>query len=245
MFIQCPQCRTHNTISEDLLRDQEEVIRCRHCQLEFTLSLTPRTPARGENTASLREEAPFKINLSPEALDRLAIQEQQTQTNKTTAKRPRARGTWAWTLANLLLILGFFVQYSYFMRAPLSRHPEFRPWLEKLCHYAHCRVPLLRDLKRIQIIARNISPHPTVAGALTVSVTLLNTAPFTQPFPGLALSFYDINHRPLAQRQFKPAQYLPTGIKVDQGLPPQTPLAIKLELVDPGRQAVNYEFGLY
>jgi len=244
MFIQCPQCRTHNTISEDLLRNQEEVIRCRHCQLEFTLSLTPHTPARRENTATPREETPFKINLSPEALDRLATQESGQQAGIATG-RSRPRGTWAWSLANLLLILGFFVQYSYFMRAPLSRHPELRPWLESLCHYAHCRVPLLRDLKRIQILARNVRPHPRVPGALTVSVSLLNTAPFSQPFPQLELRFYDLNHQPLAQRRFKPGQYLPPGIDINQGLSPQTPLTITLELVDPGRQAVNYEFGLY
>jgi len=227
-----------------LLHNQEEVIHCRYCQLEFTLSLTPRPSATGENITAPKQEAPFKINLSPQELDRLATQEGGRQTGAT-AGRPRPRGTWFWSLANLLLILGFFVQYSYFMRAPLSRHPELRPWLESLCRYAHCRIPLLSDLQRIQIIARNIRPHPKVANALTVSVSLLNTAPFTQPFPGLELRFYDLNHQPLAQRRFTPRQYLPTGIKVDQGLPPRTPLAITLELVDPGKRAVNYEFGLY
>jgi len=227
-----------------LLRDQEEVIHCRHCQLEFTLSLTPRPPATGENTTAPKQEAPFKINLSPQELDRLATQEGGRQTGAT-AGRPRPRGTWAWSLANLLLILGFCVQYSYFMRAPLSRHQALRPWLETLCQYAHCRIPLMRDLSRIKIIARNISPHPKLAGALTVSVTLLNTAPFTQPFPELELRFSKLDHKPLAWRRFTPRQYLPADIAVDQGLAPQTPVAITLELVDPGQRAVNYEFGLY
>lgn len=245
MFIQCPQCRTHNAISEDLLRHQEELIRCRHCQMEFTITLKPSHPAQTENTTEPPQEAPFKINLSPEELDRLAAQDDHRQAKQCAVARPRPRGTWAWTLANLLLILGFCVQYSYFMRAPLSRHQALRPWLETLCQYAHCRIPLMRDLSRIKIIARNISPHPKLAGALTVSVTLLNTAPFTQPFPELELRFSKLDHKPLARRRFTPRQYLPADIAVDQGLAPQTPVAITLELVDPGQRAVNYEFGLY
>ncbi len=53
-----------------------------------------------------------------------------------------------------------------------------------------------------------------------------------------------VDHRLLARRVFPPQLYLPPGVDMARGLQPDTPLPITLELVDPGKAAVNFEFEL-
>ncbi|HHH35803.1 MAG TPA: DUF3426 domain-containing protein [Gammaproteobacteria bacterium] len=244
MFIQCPQCRTHNEVSESLLQHHEEVITCRHCRHRFTLTLTP---ASEEETTVLpaEEEAPreatqpaININVSREELSRLAG---GTATAKRTAPvlSPHTAG---WSAGVALMVLLFIGQFSYFERADLARHVSLRPWLAFVCGLAGCDVPLLRDPARIRIAARHVADHPRARDALLVTLTMVNDASFPQPFPRLELSFKDLDDRVIAQRVFEPAQYLPAGVDVRQGMAPGTPVMATLALVDPGPEAVNFEF---
>ena len=54
--------------------------------------------------------------------------------------------------------------------------------------------------------------------------------------------FSDINGKKIAQRRFTPREYLHNSIDLAAGMTPDTPVRIELELVDPGKAAVNYEF---
>ncbi len=81
--------------------------------------------------------------------------------------------------------------------------------------------------------------HPQ---ALLASTTLVNKATSPQPYPLLTLRFSDINGAPLAQRRFLPREYLPAGTDFKAGMTPDTPVLVELALVDPGKQAVNFEF---
>ncbi len=230
MQIQCPQCRSLIALDGQTLTG-EELLCCAQCRMEIGIKLSASLPA-AEEPAS---EAAFRINVSREQLAELAAQPQP-------AAAARPRGTLPWAFANLGLILLLVLQYAYFMRNDLARYQPLRPWLETLCQYAQCRIPLQRDLQRIKVVARDLRPHPTVADGLVITITILNEAPFPQPFPSLDLSFYDLEHHPLARRIFPPRLYLPPGVDMSRGLQPDTPLPITLELVDPGKAAVNFEF---
>lgn len=231
MQIQCPQCRSLITLDGQTLMG-EELLCCAQCRMEIRINLSASLPAAEEST----NESAFRINVSTEQLAELATESPKAPT------APPPRGTLLWALANLGLILLLVGQYAYFMRNDLARYQPLRPWLETLCQYAQCRLPLQRDLQRIKVVARDLRPHPTVADGLVITITILNEAPFPQPFPKLDLSFYDLDHRLLARRAFPPQLYLPPGVDMDGGLQPGTPLPITLELVDPGKMAVNFEF---
>ncbi|MNY20773.1 hypothetical protein D3C86_1542730 [compost metagenome] len=97
-------------------------------------------------------------------------------------------------------------------------------------------------MKSSNLTVRN---HPTHPGALTVDAIIYNRATFAQPFPLLELRFEDINGQPLARRSFKPGEYLAGELAGRTDMPPQTPIHISLEIVDPGTHAVNYSLGFH
>lgn len=163
---------------------------------------------------------------------------------------PRRRrgwlGTVGWSLGILLLLAVLVVQYAYVSREELAKYPRVRPWLETLCAVANCELPLLRDLSQVHILQRRVGAHPNVRDALLVRATLVNDASFVQPYPQLRLSFLDANGRIQASRWFTPGEYLEEPrlrSAMTSGMPPKQPIAVRLELVDPGATAAeNFEF---
>lgn len=159
--------------------------------------------------------------------------------------RRRPLATLTWTLGILLLLLALAGQFAYFMRDELARHASLRPLLTLMCEYAQCRIPLMRAPERIRMVAREIRRHPTARDALRVSFTFSNEAAFTQAYPFIRLSFFDMHDRVLAQRRFAPAEYLPQNIDMTAGMAPQGALRTAIEIVDPGAEAVNFTFEFF
>ena len=87
--------------------------------------------------------------------------------------------------------------------------------------------------------------HPDFTGALVVDAILYNRAAFAQPFPLLEIRFADINGKLLASRSFKPSEYLSGELAGQAQMPPQVPIHIALDILDPGAQAVNYSLGFH
>jgi hypothetical protein len=154
------------------------------------------------------------------------------------ASRPAA--TLFWTLGILLLLALLAGQYGYYMRDQLALHPPLRPWIERLCAYAGCRVPLLHAPDRIRVMARDIRRHPAVADGLMVSVTFANQAAYRQAYPVIQLSFFDMRDQAVARRGFLPAEYLPRGLDAAAGMAAGAAVQATLEIVDPGPDAVNF-----
>jgi predicted Zn finger-like uncharacterized protein len=147
-----------------------------------------------------------------------------------------------WVVGSLLLMLVLVTQVAYFQRDDLARDPQLRPWLEQLCELAGCELAKPYDIQQIEIIGRDVRSHPAARRALIASTTLINNAPFAQPYPLLTLTFSDITGTRLAQRRFTPREYLSADIDLQAGMPPNAPIEVELELVDPGKAAVNFEF---
>jgi len=158
------------------------------------------------------------------------------------------RGQWRtlslWILANICLMVLFVFQYSYFMRDQLANEPMLRPWIEKVCAIAKCTLPLRQELSNIEIVSREVRSHPRAKNALLINATLVNKATFTQAFPRLRLRLSDVTGAVIAQRVFPPRLYLSDTVDLNKGLLPLTPIQLTLEIVDPGRNAVGFEFDL-
>jgi predicted Zn finger-like uncharacterized protein len=157
------------------------------------------------------------------------------------AERLRPSST-PWAIGSIALMLIFLVQAIYFARDDLARDPKLRPWLETACAYAGCDISRPAETAKIEILGWDVRSHPVAAKALVASTTLINNARFAQPYPLLELRFSDINGTPLAQRRFKPREYLPAGTDFQAGMGPGIPVQVELELMDPGSAAVNFEF---
>lgn len=145
-----------------------------------------------------------------------------------------------WLLLCLLALGGLAAQYLYFNFDHLARHPQFRPWFEQACPHLGCQMPSRVDIEQIRSSNLTVRNHPSQPGALKIDAIIYNRADFVQPFPLLELSFEDMNNLVLAQRSFRPAEYLGGELAGSRDMPPQTPIHIALEVVDPGTQATNY-----
>lgn len=159
--------------------------------------------------------------------------------------RPRWGRRLLWGLLILLALAGLGAQYVYFHLAELARNEQLRPWLEQACPLLGCQLPPRVDVSLIKSSNLTVRNHPTHPGALTVDAIIYNRAAFAQPFPLLELRFEDLNGQPLASRRFKPGEYLGGELAGRKDMPPQTPIHIALEILDPGAQAVNYSLAFH
>jgi hypothetical protein len=106
-------------------------------------------------------------------------------------------------------------------------------------------LPSKVDITQVKSSNLVVRSHPEFSGALVVDAILYNRAPFSQPFPLLEMRFADINGQLLASRRFKPSEYLAGELAGKAEMPPQTPIHIALDILDPGTQAVNYSLSFH
>jgi predicted Zn finger-like uncharacterized protein len=161
------------------------------------------------------------------------------------APRRRWGRLFAWLLLNLLALAALAGQFLWYHYDELARRDEYRPWFEQLCPSLGCRLPSKVDIALIKSSNLVVRSHPEFTGALVVDAILYNRAPFSQPFPLLELRFADLNGQLLASRRFKPSEYLAGELAGRSEMPPQTPIHIALEILDPGAKAVNYSLSFH
>ncbi|NOZ51600.1 MAG: DUF3426 domain-containing protein [Gammaproteobacteria bacterium] len=150
-----------------------------------------------------------------------------------------------WGTGSLLLMFLFLGQSIYFKHDELGQVSQLRPWIEFFCRHTNCELSLQADITQLELLGQDIRSHPTTNNALLVSATIINNAPYIQPYPGLQLNFSDINGEEVAVRNFGPKDYAATGINVNKGMEPNTPIQIELEIIDPGKNAINFEFNFF
>lgn len=155
---------------------------------------------------------------------------------------PKSGSRWPWMALSLLLALSLLAQLAWFQRQDLLVDPELRPWLDAACARLNCQLPLRTEPDELSLLDRDVKPHPRSKGALMISASLRNDARFTQAFPIVEVTLTDLSRRPVALRRFYPHEYLSDSSAGLSGLAPQATLPLVFEVIDPGRQAVNFEF---
>lgn len=192
----------------------------------------PPTANATRSEPKLRDEQLFELDDEPLQLD---------------WRRPRH--PWgrrlAWSLLALLAAATLGGQYVAYHLDELARQDRYRPWFERLCPTIGCSLPSKVDIAQIRSSNLVVRSHPEFSGALVVDAILYNRAPFAQPFPLLEMRFADLNGQLLASRRFKPSEYLAGELAGQAEMPPQTPIHVSLDILDPGTQAVNYSLSFH
>ena len=190
----------------------------------------PEHDARGKrarNEPAVRDQALLDLSDDPLQLD---------------WKRPKPR--WgrrlAWGLLILLALIGLAGQYIWYHFDQLARQDQYRPWFQQLCPQLGCKVPSKVEISLLKSSNLVVRSHPEFQGALVVDAIIYNRASFSQPFPLLELRFADTGGQLIASRRFKPSEYLSGEMAGKEEMPPQTPIHIALDILDPGAKAVNY-----
>lgn len=145
-----------------------------------------------------------------------------------------------WGFMCLVALVLLVVQYVFFNFDSLATNPSLRPTFEKACARIGCYLPDIPDPSRLKVEDLVVRKHPDIEGALVVDAILKNHASFPQPFPVLRLRFSNAADEVVASRLLKPAEYLQGEARVLRRMPPDTPIRISLEIVDPGKEAISY-----
>ena len=147
-----------------------------------------------------------------------------------------------WSLAILVLTACLFVEYTWFNRNELISHPQLSPLVSQLCNITDCNIMDLREPDEIEMTTRNIYTHPNVNNALMISGSLINHASFEQPYPDILIDFSDVRGEVIASRIFTPKDYLQIEASRLKPMAPHVSVDFNMEIQDPGKQAMTYEF---
>ena len=249
MYTQCPHCLTVHALNAAQIALGRGELVCGVCEKQFNglerLADSPAQAAAGYGRGSLaqaprvlpegmadpRERPPEGVPASPPA-PQFALRR----------RRLTAQASGRWWAATALLGLLLSGQIVLAQRAELSQDPVLRPWLQRLCSALACDLPAYAEPARISLLSRDVSPHPSVPDALLISASFRNDAVWPQAWPVLEISMSDLDGRLVALRRFAAVDYLGQAPERDV-LAPGESVLIELEVVDPGNQAIAFEFG--
>lgn len=161
-----------------------------------------------------------------------------TQPAPTAPRKPWRLLGW---LAVPLLLLALVLQILLADRARLAADPAWRPRILALCAVFGCQVPAWREPQAFHVTARDLRPHPSAPGVLLVTATFRNDAAFAQAWPRLQLSLANLDGDALGRRRFEPREYLGSE-PASRWIAPGQSASVTLEVLDPGKRAVTFEF---
>ncbi len=245
MYTQCPYCEMVYPLPPRLLAEGRGRILCGACEREFDALERLREVDDYAARPVARPDAVPRLDAGPipEQGDLFGLPAKPAERLPGFAGNPQSRRTrgLAWGLSAALLALALGLQVLLAQRAELSADARFRPLLERLCAAFGCDLPPWRDPQALQLLAREIGPHPSMPDALLVTATVRNPGPFRQAWPLLELVLSDLDGRPLAMRRFAPEEYLGGRPQVD-ALAAGDAVVARLELKDPDKAAVAFSF---
>jgi len=261
MYTQCPECLSVFSVDARTLAQAHGFVMCGHCGAGFDsiATLADQLPAEPFTELPSHEPAvePPHVN---GVVYRPRNEAEAAQSEPAAAPQdifadlvvtPRfARDTrmdrprrWPWILACLVLFLALGAQLAWALRDPLIADSATGPIVQQACALMHCQLPPVRDVAKLQLLARDVQTHPTVPGALLISATVRNDAAFVQPWPVVIIRLSDGNGKVIAMRRLNPSEYLDDTDALQRGLAPGATTALVFEVEDPGHQAVGFDIG--
>lgn len=265
---QCPSCQHVLDVTLNQLAQARGRVACGHCHASFDalarLALHARGPAGFRTAYPRSNELPI---LLPQTAAPAAPAPCPTEAAPPPAspvvtpglRRPAAseeappakpfvpdfirRGTrgpvWRRGLLAVLLLL-LLAAGGWGLYRPLARLPLTGQGLAWLCSISGCQLPMMRDGRRLQLLARDVRTSAQAPHVLAVNLRLRNGAWFRQPYPTIIVHLQDRAGQPLASQSFTPMQYLGTPAAIRQGLAPSAELTVSLQMKDPGTAASGF-----
>lgn len=153
--------------------------------------------------------------------------------------------SFAWGIGCFLAVLMILFQVAWLNFNTWSKQPEFRASYTLACAILGCKLPDIKALNKIRasnLIVRSDSENPD---HLLIDAIITNQAPFTQPYPKLALIFTDNNGSPIASGLIRPDQYLGGELSGATIMEKNIPIHVAFKIKDPGSNARSYRLEFY
>lgn len=254
METSCEQCKSRFRITEAQLRQAYGRVRCGECGAVFNALLALKNyegelpPDYFERQTETAADEPGAAGDSTAASASQAEARRQLSLHEAMYGSERRSffsfGPLTWFIVILLLSALGVAQAIYYQRYRLIEDPQFQQQVINLCRILPCAESHFSSTEQIRLLERNVFTHPVASNALMVTGSFVNQAPFAQKMPDMLITLFDIKGKPIANRLFKPSEYLLENRKSSVALP-QAPVQFRLEIVDPGVDALTYEFEFY
>lgn len=152
---------------------------------------------------------------------------------------PEGRRTGAWAVGCVLAVICLLGQMLWYRFDPWAGDADLRFLYRWGCAAVGCELPVMRSLADLSVRRMAVRAHPDVPDAVVLDAVIANTAPYAQAFPVVELRFANAAGETVAARRFEPAEYLGEEFRGGALMPAMAPVAVSVELGDPGRDAVN------
>ena len=154
--------------------------------------------------------------------------------------------SFAWALGSLILLAILAAQATYFYRAELSvMAPGIKPYLEQCCKLLGCTIAPPQNSELLSIESSEMQADTQHSGAITLTATVRNYAPYPQTFPLFELTLIDFQDRPLASRIFAPDTYLEKNLNSSGVVAPDYEFNVRLYLDSGNLNAAWYRLLLF
>jgi predicted Zn finger-like uncharacterized protein len=261
VYTRCPQCQTIFRLTSAQLKVRNGQVRCGRCQHVFRADqhiVEPETVAKA--TPATRKRAPRKSGRTTKAPSPTPVPASETIVAETPVPsafadtapiseppallfrtEPVTRSIY-WNagiaaLATLLLFQGVVFYGQELVRVA----PPLREVVATLCTMVPCQRLAPIDLRQLDLVETQVTPHPRYDRALRIRATIVNRADVAQPYPMIEVSLTNSQGQLVARRTYKPREYLRHPDAATAGLPPQVAVQAQLEITSPGPQASGFE----
>ncbi len=249
----CNQCKTRFRLTERQLKQAYGKVRCGECGCVFNALNALKTyegelpddflERQQEDLADDRTVPVTDLDIGEPPAERpeLSLQEAMYGSER---RSGFSIGPFGWFIGILLLTAVGIAQAVYYKRYQLIEDPRFQQQVVDLCRILPCAESEFASPEQIRLLERNVFTHPIAADALMVTGSFSNGAPFAQKMPDMLISLFDVQGKLIANRLFKPGEYLLKD-KNRSSIAPAATVQFRIEVVDPGTDALTYEFEFY
>lgn len=154
-------------------------------------------------------------------------------------KQKRRSNLLIWCSGMALLMVVFAVTLIYPRWKTLDQSPTFRPMKLAVCEWLACTVDTRVSIDQLEVLKREVFESPSRDGALLITIAIRNNADFPQRYPVVEARMTNRVGRSVAQRAFRPADYLPQWGRGDVLRAGET-VDINLTVNDPGEAAEHH-----
>ncbi|MEE9397300.1 MAG: DUF3426 domain-containing protein [Methylococcales bacterium] len=208
--VQCPRCQasTSHKPKPKQRRKKNRTLRCHQCGLDLSPYLEIGTPLDHIHPVS-QPSTPGNDTLKPPTTSKdPTIEEDNPYPTQKTPAKPSLLSSFLYTTGCVLLLIALLFQVVSPKKDSLLENPQIYPVALKASQYLDIDLPHFRNPSKIKIVSRDLSQQNK--GHLELALILANKAGLPQPLPVITVKLYKFNGANLAQRSFKPVEYLPS-----------------------------------
>jgi len=247
MQTQCPNCQTIFRVTSAHLDIAQGLVRCSQCQHIFDAKkhfIEHKPPTKQLEIDEEANEVEI-LGFEVEAEDFNDSKDSEVPELLKENKRGSWKSLFFWSILTIIFAALLAGQILWLVdKDMILQHPKARPWLERFCQHFLCKLPETRDIKSFYMQEHIIRTHPDIEGAIEIQAIFGNRANFAQPYPDLQLTFSDVHGKSIAERLFKPSDYLVDYVP-NKLIKKGASVHIRLEIVDVienGVESYNFEF---